>query len=85
MPEHFEKLETPYFQASVYIAMLTLMTQPKNPLARSLAKDNAAVETFLPFHIDSLQNLEIELAFENETQLTRYRCTGCRKHIVWVG
>ena len=65
--------------------MLGLFTVPNNPLAKSLTKDKSVADTFIPFQIDSTSNVQIAEAFLNETQLTRYRCTGCKKHIIWVG
>lgn len=75
----------PYFVASLYLSMLLPLVLPKGTYPFSLISEKSLSEVYIPFQIDSNQNVERELAFENETQLTRYRCTGCRKLIVWVG
>lgn len=41
--DHFDKLETPWFQASLHIAMMSLFTLGENPLARVMAQDGSAI------------------------------------------
>ena len=68
------------------VSMLSLFANPNNPLLRNLEADHSASDVFIPFQVDSFRNEEMEALFKGMGGgLTRYRCTNCRKHIIWVG
>lgn len=73
------------FMRSLLFAMLPALVLKKGFLSQEFLKLKSLDEVYLPFVIDSDQNVELDTIFMKESKITKYLCAGCKKHAVWVG
>ncbi len=74
--------EDHYFWMGVYLCQIVSCLLSADSIPHALLKGEEGL--FLPFVVDSDADILMEMAFQYENMLTRYECTGCQRHIVWV-
>ena len=65
--------------------MIPALAIEKGFISQEYFKLKSLDEIYLPFMMDSDMNIALELIFRTESKITKYICTGCDKHVVWVG